>query len=150
MFEDYPTKSEAEDQAREYATPLNNPINADDVDSDADSWEDVDDDVIERECCDCAQVVVGEHDEMRNLVQDLAFRLWTDDFQRQPREILADAPDVELIHIYQIWPNDMNKWEFFEEAHTVFEDPNTRIPDGYYSDAMRVVERGLMEGTKPE
>ena len=150
MFEDYPTKSEAEDQAREYATPLNNLITPQEVDPDAQLWSDVDPDKIERECSECASIITSEHREMQNLIQDLAFRLWTDDFQRQPREILADAPDVELIHVYQIWPNDMDKWEFYELAHKVYEDPNTRIPDGYYSDAMRVVERGLMEGTKPE
>jgi hypothetical protein len=150
MIEDYPTTSEARNQAEEYATPLDQLINPSDVVEEADGWADIDDDVIRRECAESAEVVASEHREIRNLIQDTAFRLWIEGLRRVSRDALGDAPDIELIHVFNIWPNDMDKWEMHEMAHKVYEDPNFRIPNGRYQEARGEVIAGLIEGTKPE
>ena len=151
MFEDYPTKSEARDQAEEYATPLDQLINPRDVQDDAESWNDIDSDLLDMECWEAAGVIATEHDEIRNLIQDTAFRLWIEGFNRVSESALAeDVPLVELIHVYGIWPNHVDKWEMLEVAEKVFESPNYRIPPDIYHDAREYVERGLMVGTLPD
>lgn len=152
MFGDYPTKTDAIEQAKDHATPLNNLINPSDVQEQVDSWDlfRPDDESIRRECAQCAEVIATEHDEMRNLIQDTAFRLWIDGFRRVSRDVLGDAPDIELIHVYNIWPNDMDKWEMYEIAHKVYEDPKFTIPNDCYQEAREEVIAGLMEGTKPD
>lgn len=149
-FQDYPTKTEAEDQAREYATPLDQLINPDDVDDDADSWADIDDERIRSECAQSAEVVATEHREIRNLIQDRAFRIWTDGFRRVSENALAeDVPLCELIHVFNLWPNHVDRWDAYEEASRVFDDPNCRIPNDCMQQARGEVIGGLMEGTLP-
>ena len=122
MFEDYPTKSEAEQEAEEYATPLDQLINPSDVKDDAEQWSDIDDERIRSECAESAEVVATKHDYVRALIQDRAFRIWTDGFKRVSESALAeDVPLVELIHVYNVWPNHIDKWDAYEEAHRVFE-----------------------------
>jgi hypothetical protein len=150
MIDSYPTTSEAREQAEEYATPLNKLINPNDVQGGAEQWTDIDAEDIRFECAESAEVVATEHDEMRNLIQDTAFRLWVDGFRRVSRDVLGDAPDSELIHVFNIWPNEMDKWEMYEIAHKVYEDPNFRIPNDCYDEAREAVITGLVEGTKPE
>lgn len=151
MMEDYPTKSEAEDQAREYATPLDQLIRPSDVQDNAEQWSDIDDDRLNAECAESAEVIAMEHRKIRNLIQDRAFRIWTDGFRRVSESALAeDVPPVELIHVYNIWPNDMDKWDVYEEAHKVFESRNYRIPHDCYDEAREEVISGLVEGTRPQ
>lgn len=151
MFEDYPTLHDAEKQAEEYATPLNELINPSDVVEDAEEWSDIPDERIRRECAESARIVATEHNEMKNLIQDAAFRYWTDGFKRVSESALAeDVPLVELIHVYNIWPNHVDKWEAYECAHKVFDELNYRIPNDCMSEARERVEAGLMEGSKPE
>jgi len=151
MIDRYPTKTEAREQAEDYATPLNKLINPSDVDDGANQWSDIDPDTIRRECHTSAGVVATEHDEMRNLIKDRAFRIWTDGFRRVSDGALAeDVPLVELIHVYNLWPNHVDKWDAYEEAHKVFENPNYRIPNDCYDEARDEVITGLMEGTRPD
>lgn len=152
MFENYPSRQDAIEQAKDHATPLNKLINPSDVNPKADSWDIFrsEDEAIRSECTQCAEVIATEHDEMRNLIQDTAFRLWIDGFRRVSRDVLGDAPDTELIHVYNIWPNDMDKWEMYEIAHKVYENPNFRIPNDCYDEAREAVITGLVEGTKPD
>jgi len=149
-FQDYPTKAEAEQQAKEYATPLNKLIRPSDVQDNADSWADIDDDRLNAECAESAGVITSEHREIRNLIQDRAFRIWTDGFNRVSESALAeDVPLCELIHVYNVWPNHVDKWGAFEEASRVFEDTNYRIPNDCMNQAREEVIGGLIEGTKP-
>lgn len=150
-FEEYPTKAEAEQQAKEYATPLNKLIRPSDVQDDAESWNGIDSGLLDMECWEAAGVIATEHREIRNLIQERAFRIWTDGFKRVSESALAeDVPLVELIHVYNVWPNHVNKWDAYEEAHRVFESPNYRIPNDCYNQARGEVISGLMEGTKPD
>jgi hypothetical protein len=149
-FGDYPTKADAQEQAREYATPLNRLINPSDVQDNAEQWADIDDDLLNSECWESAGVITSEHDEMRNLIQDTAFRLWCEDMRRLPRDVLGDAPDRELVMVYQIQPHDMSNAELHGIAHAVFEERNTRIPRGYVEEAREYVEAGLYDGTMPD
>jgi len=151
MIEDYPTKADAQEQAREYATPLDQLIGHSDVAEGTSSWEEVPDNFIRDEAYRSAQVIATEHDEMRGLIKDRAFRIWTDGFKRVSESALAeDVPLSELIHVYNLWPNHVDKWEAYEEAHRVFEEPNTRIPNDCMQQAREEVTAALMEGTKPE
>jgi len=150
MIDRYPTKTETRKRAKEYATSLNKLINPDDVQDDADSWAEVDNQEIERECAESAGIITSEHDEMRHLIKDTAFRLWMESMRRVSRDVLGDAPDRELVRVYGIQPNDMDKYELHDICHAVYEEPNARIPYGYVDEAREVVEDGLMEGTKPE
>lgn len=150
MIEDYPTASDARNDARQYATPLDQLINADDVDPNADSWEEVDPETLERELWETTEILISQHDEPKWLVKDHAFRLWYDGMRRLPRDVLADVSDHELVHVYNVQPNDMDKYEWFDIAHRVFEDPNVRIPRDCIEKAREVVQRGLFEGSKPE
>jgi hypothetical protein len=150
MFEDYPTKAEAEEEAQEYATPLDQLIGHSDVAEGTSSWEEVPNKFIRDEAYKSAQIIATEHDEMRNLIKDRAFRIWTDGFRRVSRDVLGDASDTELIHVFNIWPNDLRRDEMYSIAHKVFEDPNFRIPNDCYDEAREEVITGLIEGTKPD
>jgi len=150
MFDQYPTKTEAEQQAKDHATPLNNLITPQEVDPEAQLWSDIDDDDIRRECAESAEIIATEHRTIRNLIQDRAFRIWIDGFRRVSRDVLGNAPDIELIHVYNVWPNDMRRDEMHSIAHKVYEDPNFRIPNDCYDEARDEVITGLMEGTRPD
>jgi hypothetical protein len=150
MIEDYPTTSEAREQAEEYATPLDQLINPSDVQDDAEQWTDIDADTIRFECAESAGIIASEHREMRNLIQDAAFRLWADSMKRVSRDVLGDAANTELVRVYGIQPNDMSNAELYEIMHVVFEESNARIPNGFVEEARAEVEAGLIEGTKPD
>jgi hypothetical protein len=150
MFDQYPSHHDAIEEAKNHATPLNNLITPQEVDPDAQVWADVDDDKIPAECTKSAGVILNEHRAMRNLVKDRAFRIWIEGFRRVSRDVLGDAPDSELIHVYNIWPNDMNREGMHEIAHRVFEDPNCRMPLDCHEEARAEIQEGLIEGTKPD
>jgi hypothetical protein len=151
MFDSYPSRQDAIQQAQDHATPLNNLITPQEVDPEAQVWADVDDDDIRRECAESAEIIATEHRTIRNLIQDRAFRIWLDALKRVNDDALAeDVPLTELIHVYNLWPFTVDKWEVLEEAEKVFSDPNYKIPNDCYDEAREAVIRGLMEGTKPD
>ena len=151
MFEDYPTASEAERRAEEYATPLDALIRPDDVDPGAETWGEIDRDLLHEEVWEAVSVTRSEHGEMRHLIRDHAFRLWTDDLVRQPRGVLDDSvSDEDLIHEFGIWPFDMNKWDCYEIAHQVYETPDREIHPSYIEEAEEPVIAGLRAGMMPE
>jgi len=151
MFTDYPSKKQAEEQAEEYAEPLDRLINPDDIDADADTWSDIDRDLLEQEVWESTSIIRTEHSAMRHLIQDHAFRLWTESLIRQPRDVIDDdISDEELIHEYSVWPYDMDKWECYEIAHRVFETPDREIHPEYIDEAEEAVLSGLFYGSMPE
>jgi len=150
MFEDYPTKQEATSMAKEYAEPLNNLIDPSDVQGNANSWDDINTDRLNQEVWESVSIIRSEHRTVRNMIQDRAFRIWTDSLTRVSNDALsADVSDKELIFTYGVWPYKMDKWDCYEICHTVFEDPNVRIPQGYIREAEEEIMDGLYEGTMP-
>jgi len=150
MFEDYPTKQEATSMAKEYAEPLNNLIDPSDIQGGVTSWDDINTDRLNQEVYESVSVMRSEHRQVRNMIQDRAFRIWTDSLTRVSNDALsADVSDKELIFTYGVWPYKMNKWECYEICHTVFEDPNVRIPQGYIREAEEEIMDGLHKGTMP-
>lgn len=150
MFEDYPTKQEATSMAKEYAEPLNKLIDPNDIQGGVTSWDDINTDRLNQEVWESVSVMRSEHRQVRNMIQDRAFRIWTDSLTRVSNDALsADVSDKELIFTYGVWPYKMNKWECYEICHTVFEDPNVRIPQWAYDDAEEEITNGLYEGTMP-
>jgi hypothetical protein len=150
MFEDYPTKQEATRTAKEYAEPLNKLINPSDIQEDVTSWNDINTDRLNQEVYSSVSVMRSEHRQVRNMIQDRAFRIWTDSLTRVSDDALsADVSDEELIFTYGIWPYKMDKWECYEICHTVFENPSVRIPQWAYDDAEEEITDGLYEGTVP-
>ena len=150
MFEDYPTKQEATSMAKEYAEPLNKLINPSDVQGGVNSWHDINTDTLNQEVWESVSIMRSEHREVRNMIQDRAFRIWTDSLTRVSNDALADnVSNEELIFTYGVWPYKMDKWEAYEICHTVFEKPNVRIPQGYIREAEEEIMDGLYEGTMP-
>jgi len=150
MFEDYPTKQEATRTAKEYAEPLNKLINPSDIQGGVNSWHDIDTDRLNQEVWESVMIMRSEHRQVRNMIQDRAFRIWTDSLTRVSNDALSeDVSDKELIFTYGIWPYKMDKWDCYEICHTVFEEPNVRIPQWAYDDAEEEITNGLYEGTMP-
>jgi len=150
MFEDYPTKQEATRTAKEYAEPLNKLINPSDIQGGVNSWHDINTDRLNQEVWESVMVMRSEHRQVRNMIQDRAFRIWTDSLIRVNNDALSeDVSDKELIFTYGIWPYKMDKWDCYEICHTVFEEPNVRIPHGYIREAEEEVQSGLFDGTYP-
>ena len=151
MFNNYPTKADAKEQAEDYAEPLDALISPSDVSDGAEAWSDIDTDVLKQEVWESVSVIRSEHDTIRHLIKDHAFRLWTRDLSRQPREVLdSGVSDEDLIHEHSIWPYDMNKWDCYEICHQVYETPDREIPQGYIDDAEVPVYEGLFDGTMPD
>jgi len=150
MFEDYPTKQEAIRTAKEYAEPLNKLINPSDVQGDVNSWDDINTDRLNEEVWESVSVMRSEHRKVRNMIEDRAFRIWTDSLTRVSNDALSeDVSKEELIFTYGVWPYKMDKWDCYKICHTVFEDPNIRIPQWAYDEAQEDITDGLYKGTMP-
>jgi len=150
MFEEYPTKQDATRTATEYAEPLDRLISPSDVDENADTWSDIDRDRVESEIWESVMLMRSEHREVGRMVQDRAFRIWTDSLTRVSNEALSENVSKEdLIFVYAVWPYEMDKWECHEICHRVFEEPNMRIPQWAYNKAEEDVTEGLFDGTMP-
>lgn len=149
-FTDYPTRKDAENEATEYADPLDRLIDPVDVDDDADTWSEIDPDTLREEISRSVSIIRAEHQQIRGLIQDHAFKLWTDNLVRQPRDVLDDdISDTDLIHEYGIWPYDMDMYECYEICHEVYETPGRNIPQGFIDEAETTVMDGLFDGSIP-
>jgi len=150
MFEDYPTKQDAKRIATEYAKPLDRLISPSDVDENADTWGDIDRDRVESEIWESVMIMRSEHREVRGMVQERAFRIWTDSLTRVTNEALSEnVSNEDLVFTYGIWPYKMDKWECYETCHRVFEEPNMRIPQWAYNEAEEEIQGALFDGTMP-
>jgi len=150
MFEEYPTKQDAKRIAKEYAEPLDRLISPSDVDENADTWSDIDRDKLNQEIWESVMLMRSEHREVRNMIQERAFRIWTDSLTRVNNEILSEkVSNEDSVFIYGVWPYEINKWECREICNRVFEDPNISISQWAYNEAEEEIEGALFDGTMP-
>jgi len=150
MFEDYPTKQDATRTAKEYAEPLDRLISPSDIDENADAWSDIDRDMLNQEIWESVMIMRSEHREVGNMIQDRAFRIWTDSLTRVANGALSEnVSNEDLVFTYGIWPYKMDKWECHEICHRVFEEPNMRIPNGCIREAEEEIQGALFDGTMP-
>jgi len=157
MIDRYPTKTEAEQQARQTAESLDRLINPDDVQDDADSWAEVDDEAIERECAESASIMADQRGSygVRGLIQDRAFRIWTDSMRRivdrdMCEHLRDEYGDETLLFEHQIWLGDLRKEDAYEICHQVFQSPDYRIPQWAYDQAREEVTEAVFDATMPK
>lgn len=134
---------------------LSDLINPSDVQESSDSWEDIDEETIEKECYESASIMLSERQEpFYGLVRDYAIIRWRDSMNRVNMDSDFVSDDVsrrEAMTVYGKWPFDMNYNEAFQILDEYVSETNVhQIPHSVWQDSQTIVERGIVAGLKPK
>ncbi len=142
------TESEAKAKAKDNATPINDLINPSDIEDNAEEWSDIDDETLEMELVESAEIILSESQQpFDSIVFDLAITFLQDDLTRAPMEDLAfDSMEKAVEKGY--WPYSMDKWECREILEEMAQNHNWYWD--CHSEAYNVVFGGIVEGMEPE
>lgn len=145
------TKSEAENRAKELATPLSDFIGPSEVQDGAEKWSDIDHEVLREEAYETAEICIGEasyaHTKLASLLYDRAITVMKDDLPRVPMKHLTFENRQKAV-AEGYWPYKMTHGEVIvnlQEIYTTIE----QIPTDAYQVAYEDVSRGYVEGTIP-
>ena len=144
------TRSEVRTKARNAAEPLDDLIRPSDVDDDAESWDEVDDDALAAELHQATEIICGESQRpYAGYAHDLAVQLTRDAMLRVPMDVRVYDDRAEAgKHGY--WPNRMDRYRVTEliEEHRHGGELAPIWVDSH-RDAWEVVSEGIFEGMKP-
>lgn len=140
------SRSEAREQAAEIPDPIDTVISPSDVDDSAESWDDIDRDLLDAEIL----MVVREMDirnnpDYREIAENLALSLLMEEMPRVNMRVLVFRKPKTAVVEEQIWPGQVSvsqakEWLLEEDA----------IPSHYLNEAYDEVRLGVMEGMRPE
>jgi len=135
------SRQEARNEAAENAESLNRLINPSDVIDGADSWSDVPDETIERECHTSAEIMMSEKQmPFARTAHELAVSLHMEGLPRVAMEELVHETHVRALKA-GVWPNECDKYE----AREIIEEYNV-IHHTAISDAAMEVQSGIVAG----
>lgn len=144
------THDEAAKRAKDYATPLNELIRPSHLVDEADSWEDIPEEMINQEVNKSVDVIlseIGNHHQLKDVIHTRALTVHKADMDRAPMKHLKfDTKRAAVENGY--WPHNCSHHEVFgylQEAYPTCED----IPSYDYQRAREAVTQGLMDGMKP-
>ena len=142
------TRSEAKEQAKEAVDSIDSLINSSDIEDNAETWEEIEDEKLEMELFEGATMRLSEQQKpFYNIAVDLAYTMWQNDLPRAPMDHLAfDSKEKAVEKGY--WPNSMDKWECREILEEMGENSESFLH--YYSEAYDIVVSGMVEGMEPE
>lgn len=141
------TETQVQEEAKHVATPISDLIGPKEVDSNATSWDEVDNELLRKEIHKSVDTILSEanyaHPKIASLIDEYARTLWFQDLSRAPMEHLAfDEYSEALSNGY--WPYKADKWEVMEWIESQEE-----IPHYYRTEAIEVVSIGVHKGMEP-
>lgn len=143
------TRSDAVDRAKEYATPLSDLINPEEVCSTANTWENVPESELEREIYQSVDIILSEanwHDPLKAVLYDRAVSHHLDNMMRVPLDDLSIDRRKAIEKRY--WPFDMSRGEIRVVVQEIY--PTLRdLPTEDYQAAHGAVTQGLADGMQP-
>lgn len=146
------TPKYAKRQAKEAVEhSLDGLINPSDLQENAETWDDIPEDVIKQECYEGAEIMLMENQQpWHSLVHDLAIQEWFRDMPRISMDHLATDDKELVVTEYGYWPNSMSKWEVYEILLEHTNGDTSAIPTDVVNEAVEAVEQGIVEGLRPQ
>lgn len=128
----------------EQAYALSDLIYPNEVDEEANSWGEVDADLLEQESFRSAEIMLSERQmPYYGYVIDLAVMLIRADMQRVPRDDMANHFESDRDYVKEMyWPNDMDRCRVTELIQDIGVE---QYPYGYLEDAHSVVMNYLTD-----
>lgn len=124
---------------------LSDLIDPSDVQADATTWKQVDEDTLRREIHEAVEVMLSERQQpFDSMIHDLAVVIWRDSMPRIGMNYLLDVKDERDALQQGIWPIKVDKWQ----AREVLEESG-EPPKDAYDTAREVVSRGMAKGLNP-
>lgn len=119
-------------------------IDPSDVQADATTWEQVDEDILRREIHESVEIMLSERQQPFDaMIHDLAVVLWRDSLPRISMDLLDTDSERDALQ-QGVWPNKVDKWQ----AREVLEETG-EPPQDAYDTAREVVSRGMARGLNP-
>jgi len=147
------TAKEIRDKAADEATPINRLINANDINDEAESWDEVGTDELYDALIESAEVIQSERQSpFAWYAHDLTMELTRDALIRAPMGDLSFETHEEAVKA-GYWPHKVNNVEieeYIQELNPDYDDTLHHIWTESKQEAWDTVTAGIIDGMQPE
>ena len=123
-------------------------IDPEEVDENADSWDDVDDDKLDDELHHAVDVQMSENNQYGGLIKELAIKIWLSEMPRVKLDDLVFETEEKALE-NEYWPYRVSSMEAESMLHKLVSFDRLDIPNSAFEEASGVVQAAALDKMDP-